>query len=301
MQPSPPGVRVLDLGHGALYALAAPYALDGRVSSHPITARGFTTMNCYLFVEPSRALLYNTGYSVHQEAMIAALGQLVGQRTLDLMVARTEFPALCNARPIADRFAVDRVYQKNARHPALFLNFRPELKARKRDGLRTVVRLPVSAGVAVPVVDVGDRSIEVLVPEIRLLPSFWAYDRATKTLLTGDLFSWVSAPTEDGPWMLDGKSATGATEESVKEFLVRNRYWWLAGADTSEMRQALATVFESNDVSTIAPDHGAVLRGQMIAQHYQLLDDVLASVAREPAVGVEAGRWRAREEQQWSH
>src|SRR5262245_3912194 len=94
--------ETISLG-GNVFGLVNTYELDGRPSSHPIEARGYTTMNCYLVLEGDRAVLINTGYSVHDEALQAQLEALMGDRPLDLVLPRVEFPSFCNARSIADR------------------------------------------------------------------------------------------------------------------------------------------------------------------------------------------------------
>jgi hypothetical protein len=67
---SPASGRILPISSERLVALVHPYELDGRVSSHPLDERGFSTMNCYLFLEDEHALLYSTGYSVHEQALM---------------------------------------------------------------------------------------------------------------------------------------------------------------------------------------------------------------------------------------
>lgn len=130
--------EVIALADGRLYALVHPYELDGRPSSHPVGVRGWSTMNCYLLIEPDRAVLYSTGYTVHEAALLAQLDELVEDRPLSLIIARIEFPAMCNARPIAQRFAVDTIYQPSQEKPHQYLNIRPESEGAHSDGLRKV-------------------------------------------------------------------------------------------------------------------------------------------------------------------
>ena len=49
------GGNVEELGTDKLYALQNPMALDGRVSSYPASARGYSVTNCYLLRQPDAA------------------------------------------------------------------------------------------------------------------------------------------------------------------------------------------------------------------------------------------------------
>jgi hypothetical protein len=248
---------VLELVEGKLYAIAGPYELDGRVSSHPVGARGWSTMLCYLFLEDDGAVLLNTGYSAHEEALIQPLRDLVGDRDLSLLIARVEFPSMCNARPLSS------------------------VETRLMTGSQ--------------VVTVGSRSgrkLDVFSPQLRLLPCSWVYDEATQTLFSGDLFGWVSRSSREGPWVVDSVADDPTTHEIVANHLLRNRYWWAAGANTGPLLQGLTDLFDRFVVTTVAPDNGCVLKGvDVVARQRALLDDVLEQAADMPSHGLEAAQW----------
>jgi hypothetical protein len=285
--------QIITIAEGKLFALAHPYALDGRASSHPLNVRGFTTMNCFLLVEDDRALLISTGFSVHQDALLAQLEALVGDRPLSLVIPRVEFASMCNARPIADRFPVEVVYLRVPDSPSLHLNFRPEFSAGESDGdgLRRAELVAIKAAIPAPVDRVGRRPLEFLLPQLRLLPATWGYDAETRTLFTGDLFCWVWRESPEGPWELADGDDDPTTPERVETSLLRNRYWWLAGADTAPLRRALEELFDTYDIDVIAPDHGCILRGGAVDRHYQLLQDFLAAAPAQPSVGIAAAHW----------
>ena len=62
---------IASLADDQLYALQNPFALDGRVSSYPASARGFSVATSYLLTEPDAALLIDTGFG-KDEAVIRA-------------------------------------------------------------------------------------------------------------------------------------------------------------------------------------------------------------------------------------
>ena len=53
----------------------APYALDGRVSSYPASARGFSVANSYLLTESDAAMLIDTGFGKDEAAIRARAGR----------------------------------------------------------------------------------------------------------------------------------------------------------------------------------------------------------------------------------
>lgn len=70
---------VTELAKGKLYALQNVYPLDGRASSYPISARGFTTSNCYLIKEDDGAIMLNSGYPVHAPSILKQLSTLISR------------------------------------------------------------------------------------------------------------------------------------------------------------------------------------------------------------------------------
>ena len=282
--------QTLNLDDGRLHALVHPLALDGKVTSHPVTTRGWTSSNCYLLLEDDRALLWGTGFSYHQHALLDGLAPLVGDRPLALVIPRLEFASMCNARPIADRFTVDVVHQQMRLEPHLFLNFRPAVGS-DDGGLRSVERTGLSPRDPLPVDRDGWRRLELVDTPLRLLPLHWAYDAETRTLLTNDMFAWGTNSWADGPWLSDSAAVPGSDRDAVRDFLAHGRYWWLPGADTDPIRRALDGLFADHPVETIAPDHGVILRGAAVGQALAVLDDVLAEFAGAPPLGVAAGTW----------
>ena len=69
------GVTVL--ADRKLYALQHPYALDGRVSSYPASARGYSVANSYLLTESSAAMLIDTGFGKDEAAIRAQIEALI--------------------------------------------------------------------------------------------------------------------------------------------------------------------------------------------------------------------------------
>jgi hypothetical protein len=286
--------EITALAEGKLYALSNSYELDGRVTTHPVDVRGYAPMQSYLLKEGDRSLIIGTGLSIHQQQVLDQLDSLVGSSQLSIMPLRFDFTGLCNARPIADRFDIEYVYQTPTRGdvPSEWLNIRPEFPADASDGLLGAANRVMHTGVPIPIDPAGVRNLDLVVPPLRLLPNNWVYDETTRTMFTLDTFTWIWRSHDDGPWVVTDQDEDPTTLETLKHYLFHNRYWWLPGASTSRIRRALAEFFERYDIENIAPDWGCALKGaSVVSRHYQLLDDVLAAAEDETPLGVDVGKW----------
>jgi hypothetical protein len=294
-----PWPDAVELGPG-LFALCNPYALDGRVSSHPRSERGWAPMNVFLMLEDDGALLLDAGLSVHEDALLDQIGACLpaGVPLSICPIRMGEFSGVCNVRPIAERFRVDVLYGMQER-PMSWMDFRPEFRPSITDpggggSLRGVPEAFARPGQRLPV-GLGGRELLVLPAPLRLLPVTWMYDPATRTLMTADAFTWVSQDGESGPWVVEGAEAEG-TERQCEEHLLTNRFWWLPGARTDPIRSEIAQIFDSHDVEILAPGFGCVLKGRDVVQrHYAALDRLLAAAQQMEPIGVESARWTAKE------
>ncbi|HEY1361640.1 MAG TPA: hypothetical protein VGF60_05300 [Xanthobacteraceae bacterium] len=276
------------LAEGELYALQHPYPLDGRVSSYPASARGFSVANSYLLTESDAAMLIDTGFGKDEQAIRAQIESLIAPRLpLSLFPLRlNEFMSINNVEAFAGHFNVEQCYTSNT-DAALWFDFGAEANGRS-----ILHSMPVTAVTRSDTIRLGrsSRPIGVMQAPIRLIATRWLYDRATRTLFSSDMFTHVWRARADGPWVVtEDDDATSARE--LRSFLLNTRYWWLEGAPTDSIRRGIADVFERFDVETIAPGYGCVLRGRkVVARHVQMLDEVLAALDRSVAVSRYIGR-----------
>src|ERR1700729_3450727 len=68
---------VASLADDALYVLQNPFPLDGRVSSYPASARGFSVVNSYLLTQPDAAMLIDTGFGKDEPRIRGQIEQLI--------------------------------------------------------------------------------------------------------------------------------------------------------------------------------------------------------------------------------
>jgi hypothetical protein len=281
-----PGIAAL--AEGKLYALQHPYALDGRVSSYPASARGFSVANCYLLTQSDAAMLIDTGFGKDEPAIRAGIESLIAPGLpLSLFPLRlNEFMSINNVETFAGHFNVETCYTSNV-DAALWFDF--GAKAEGRDILES---MKVTAVTRADTIELGrkGRPIDVMQAPIRLIATRWLYDRATRTLFSSDMFTHVWRARAYGPWIVTDDDDTTSARE-LRSFLLNTRYWWLEGAPTDSIRRGIADVFDQCDVETIAPGYGCILHGRkIVARHVQMLDDVLKGLDKRVAVSRYVGR-----------
>ena len=270
------------LADGRLYALQNPFALDGRVSSYPASARGFSVANCYLLTQNDAALLIDTGFGKDEPAIRAQIESLVPPRLpLSLFPLRlNEFMSINNVETFAGHFNVEQCYTSNI-DAALWFDF-----GAKVDGRGILESMRVTAVTRADTIELGKRgrAIDVMQAPIRLIATRWLYDQVTRTLFSSDLFTHVWRERADGPWIVTADD-DATTPSALRSFMLNTRYWWLEGAPTDSIRRGIDAVFGKYDVETIAPGYGCILRGrEVVARHVRMLDEFLKACDKSVAV-----------------
>jgi hypothetical protein len=274
-----PGVE--ELVSGRLYALRSLCALDGRMSSYPSTARGTTTVNCYVLIEGDAALMLDTGFTAHAEGIIRQLRSVLpgGGRLSVYPMRLNEFMSVCNVEVIADNFDVEQCYSSNP-DASLWVDF-----GGRSDRAGAVIKpLKTTLVARVQTLQVGDgdsRPVEAFQAPIRLIGTRWLYDRATQTLFTSDSFTQEWADSPEGPWSLDRVEQMRGPDH-LRSFLLNTRYWWLEGGETDGLRAKLREVFGRYEITNLAPGYGRMFRGrELVRRQFEMMDEVLASLSRD--------------------
>ena len=274
---------IASLADDALYVLQNPFPLDGRVSSYPASARGFSVVNSYLLTQPDAAMLIDTGFGKDEPVIRAQIESLIAPGLpLSMFPLRlNEFMSINNVESFADHFNVATCYTSNP-DAALWFDF-----GAKENGRSILDSMKVTAVTRADTIELGKsgRAIDVMQAPIRLIATRWLYDRATKTLFASDMFTHVWRDTEQGPWIVDESDNDPTSLRDVRSFMLNTRYWWLEGAPTDSIRRGIDAVFEKFDIECIAPGYGCILRGRnVVARHYKMLDDFLKACDKSVAV-----------------
>src|SRR6202521_1469515 len=241
------------LAEGRLYALQHPYALDGRVSSYPGSARGYSVANSYLLTQADAAMLIDTGFGKHEPVIRAQIEALIAPGLpLSLFPLRlNEFMSINNVENFAGHFNVETCYTSNV-DAALWFDF--GARAEGRDILES---MKVTAVTRADTIQLGknDRAIDVMQAPIRLIATRWLYDRATRTLFSSDLFTHVWRNRVNGPWVVTDENDTTTGRE---------------------LRGGMWKDIEKRDAHATAPACGCIRRGRkVVARHYRMLDEFL--------------------------
>jgi hypothetical protein len=281
-QPAAAADRITALAPGRLYALQNPFPLDGRVSSYPASARGFSVANSYLLTEPDAAMLIDTGFGKDEPTIRTQVEALIAPGLpLSMFPLRlNEFMSINNVESFAAHFNVETCYTSNI-DAALWFDFGD---AGGRDILKSMKVTAVGRADSIELGKLG-RSIDVMNAPIRLIATRWLHDHATKTLFSSDLFTHVWRDTAVGPWIVTDSNSDPTSPRDVRSFMLNTRYWWLEGAPTDSIRRGIGNVFDKYDIETIAPGYGCILRGRnVVARHYQMLDEFLKACDKSVAV-----------------
>jgi flavorubredoxin len=269
-------MATIALRDGELYAIANPYEVDGRLTWHDPEARGFAPMNCYLLTEGDTAMLVDTGMTAQRDALLDQLGDLVDGAELEVFHTRLgEYTSVCNTPAIVDAFDVSAVW---GQHPSaeLWTDFLPHSGRGYGHAIPDVRVKLLERQMTFELGDRGTRPLEAFASILRLLPTWWLWDEATRTMFTSDLFSHVRRPSDSGPWVVTAAD-DDTTLETVREHMVGTRYWWVPDADTGPIAEGLADVFASHPVERVAPQYGCILEGTAVVErHLELIQQVLA-------------------------
>jgi hypothetical protein len=214
---------IASLADDQLYALQNPFALDGRVSSYPASARGFSVANSYLLKEPDAAMLIDTGFG-KDEAVIRAQIESLTAPGLPLSIfplRLNEFMSINNVESFAGHFNVETCYTSNI-DAALWFDF--GTKTEGRDILKSMKVTAVTRADSIQVGN-GGRAIDVMQAPIRLIATRWLYDRATRTLFSSDMFTHVWRYTEIGPWIVTETDSDPTSMRDIRSFMLNTRYW----------------------------------------------------------------------------
>jgi hypothetical protein len=265
---------IASLADNQLYALQNPFALDGRVSSYPASARGFSAANSYLLTQPDAAMLIDTGFGKDEPVIRAQIESLIAPGLpLSLFPLRlNEFMSINNVESFAGHFNVETCYTSNI-DAALWFDF--GAKAQGRDILSSMKVTAVTRADTIQL-GKGERAIDVMQAPIRLIATRWLYDRATRTLFSSDMFTHVWRDSAIGPWIVTESDNDSTSLSEVRSFMLNTRYWWLEGAPTDSIRRGIGNVFDKYDIETVAPGYGCILRGRnVVERHYRMLDEFL--------------------------
>ena len=229
-------------------------------------------MSCYLVSEGQAATLIDTGYADAEgdvvEQLRIALPQGAG---LTVFLTRAEYEGIGNVGAVHAAVGIEHLIAGGIAN--IFDGYAEVAGFTRRWDERTFVdRVP--PGQSLPVG--SSRRLEVLSAPLRILATFWVFDRVSKTLFTSDAFGHTSLASREGSVVIDSVESDASTYESVREHMLA-KFAWLAHGRTQAVSAGLRRVFEERDIQVIAPMHGCVLSGrEVVNRHYELVQAIIS-------------------------
>ena len=115
----------------------------------------------------------------------------------------------------------------------------------------------------------------MLAAPLRILATFWVYDRETRALLTTDVFGHTAVQSATDSPVLESLADDPSTLESARAHVLA-KFPWIPYADMDSVEAKLDQIFAERKVDMIAPMHGCVLKGgPLVFKHVQLLHNIL--------------------------
>lgn len=137
----------------------------------------------------------------------------------------------------------------------------------------------VATGEPIPMF--GSDRLLVLPAPLRILATFWVYDRDTKALFTTDVFGHTALKSADEPAVRTSLKEDDTTYESARAHVLA-KFPWVAYANTQPIDEKLTQMFAEREVTMLAPMHGCVLVGkELVDKHVNLLHEVLRASKEE--------------------
>jgi hypothetical protein len=104
------------------------------------------------------------------------------------------------------------------------------------------------------------RTLEVVSVPLKVLPTVWYYDRATRTMFCSDSFSDETAVGADVR-ILDSVDEPDALIARFHESFTR-KFDWLGRSDLSTVIADMEAIFDRYDIEILAPNRGLVVHGR---------------------------------------
>ena len=205
--------------------------------------------NSYLFMD-EKTLLVDTLSPGQRDNMIAALADLLGDRTLDyLWISHTELPHAGNVD------AIRRAY------PDVQIMTAGGHDHYEVHGLEDAILLNCG-----DVVDLGEHKIEMIKPLfVDHALTQWFYERTTGFLCPVDWTLNVNRADQSFRFMDEMEEVGYSAERFMHEVSTTNRFVfpWLRWADPNATAAAVDKLFATYDVRIFAPSHTNVIRTDM--------------------------------------
>lgn len=248
-----------------LYRLGGTVPMEGRVTWAPRSETGYQPCNTYVLVGAGAdMLIIDPGLPWVEAEVLSGLRKVLPQGSRPrVFLTRAQLDCCGNLTKVSSEYAIQEVFTGGLRNP--FDAFDDAASA-------TVGWSPDSMLQRSP----SEAGLEVHNAALRMLATFWGYDRDTKTLFTSDSFTHTTVRNAADMPVVSAENDHDCTLQDVRAHMLAT-FWWLQYADKRAIREDLQRLFETRDVEIIAPSRGCVIMGhEAVSRHVDMVLSVLS-------------------------
>ena len=256
------------LADGALYAIGGSVLVDGRISWYGSDHQGrYVPFNSYLLKDAQKLLLIESGVPLTFKSTASQLRDLIGVHAEipRLAVTRNEPDCVANVPNLVRQFALRTVQSPGLMNTLQFFRADEagaESSFQHRSTELQMLNFGVGCRPAVPGSDIQvseDRALEIVAVPLKVLPTVWYYDRATRTMFCSDTFSDEASASPDVRVI----SSVDEKDILVGRFLrhFSGKFDWLMRSELSSVISELEAIFGRYEVDVLAPTRGLVIQG----------------------------------------
>jgi flavorubredoxin len=260
----------LRLADGKLHILGASVPIDGRISWYSDADRGrFVPFNSYLLQEGESILLVEAGVPAVFDHTARQLREILGGRSVigRLAVTRNEPDCVSNIPRLVREYGLKSVHSPGLMNTLQFFPADEADLSEKAFSHSTTELQMLNFGVGcTPAIPDGEirispeRALEVVAVPLKVLPTVWYYDRATRTMFCSDSFSDETAFDVDVRILTSVDQRDALIARFHENF--SRKFDWLARSDLSTVIGDMEGIFDRYDIEILAPNRGLVIHGR---------------------------------------
>ncbi|MCO5065001.1 MAG: hypothetical protein M9924_11390 [Rhizobiaceae bacterium] len=264
-----------------LFVLGGSISAERPFSLFPRGFAGFIPINCYVLISQDELMLIDTGITLHFERILQAVNALKAKYAIGrvkIILTRREPDVLINMGPLVDALSAEQVYCGGVLDPFEFFDlFENTVAQAVASGVSKRPLIWMAAGHTAAV---GELKLEVLRISLRVLTTFWLYERSTRTLFSSDTFAFLTQP-EPGP----AKAYTNGSSITVdlaKTYL-DEKFNWLQATDTEPLVRDLDAIAQTYEIERLCPSLGSWIEGrEAVDAAFAAVREALRLEAKEP-------------------
>lgn len=265
---SPAPTHPTCLAVDSLYVIGATVPVDARISWYAKEHHGrHLPFNTYVLKDGDDVLLLESGVPAIFDQSAAQLRGLLGTQAVHrIAVTRNEPDCVANIPHWVREFGLTTVHSpglmntlqffpSDASMPEAVFDHRSTELQMLSFGIKCAPALPAST---IPVS--ATRGLDVLAVPLKVLPTAWYYDRATRTMFCSDSFSDETSDYENARMIACIDEKDVLVRRARRHF--EGKFNWLARSDLTSVIADLEKIFATYEIDILAPNRGLLIHGR---------------------------------------